>query len=127
MAAREGAAPKKPSQADVIRELIARERTVTVDGTHIRLRIPDVATATAVRQLAVDAQDTSDADAVAISLAMAGAAVAACVEGLDEEAGVRAVLVSGGELGDLASTVLKLCGLGGAMQRVGEGDTDLPT
>ena len=115
-----------PSQAEVVRELIRRERVVTVDGTEIKLRPPQVAEAMAVRQLALDMRDEEDG-AASGSLVMAGAAVAACVEGIDPDTGARLVLVSGGEMGELTQTALALCGLGATMLQVEAGDADRPT
>ena len=130
MPPRKGTAPRKPTptQAEVIRDLITRERVVVVEGATLKLRVPDVAAAQAVRQQAIQLRDTDQGDEVAASLLLAGAAVAACVAGVDNsEDGARLVLVTGGEVGELAQTALTLCGLGGTMQRVADGDADRPT
>ena len=116
------------TQVNLIRKLLSRERVIKVGDDELRLSVPSVAAAIAVRQRTAELQDAKDDGVVAAGLKITTAAVAACIDGLKEDDAARLVLATGGEFGDLAREAMSLCGLGSTLQRaLAEGGADDPT
>ena len=123
-------------QIDVIDSILAIERTVMVCGQQLVLRPPTEAAARQLRKLQVsmapslrDDEAEQDLEQLAdLSLTLAGSAVSACIEGLDESRAIRLVLVTGGESGELARAALELCGVAPAVtDALMDGAADDPT
>ncbi|WP_425154849.1 hypothetical protein [Candidatus Palauibacter sp.] len=115
---------RKPTPAEVAEGIVQRKKIVRVDGKKVELHVPDEAGGIRARERLTDNPDSADPGRM---LRVAGAAVAACMDGVDAELGTRLVMATGGESGPVAEAALDLCGLGKLIEAFAEGVADRPT
>ena len=106
------------SQTEVIRQILARaERVVTVGNAQLRLQVPALPDALAIRERVFEATalrgergegDDIDEAEVRAWTDLSVAAIAACLEGVDEETAGRLLLAAGDD-SELAHEAVRLC------------------
>ena len=107
---------------EAIRGITDKDVVVVVDGVDITLQVPDLVDAKALRTIALGFGKEKEDDPKALAsgaMEMGIHAVAACIPGLDLETAGKLLLISGGEMGELARAAMSLCGIGSGFSGVG--------